>query len=70
MCSITHLPMQHPVTAADGHTYEKSAIVHWLAQGKRKSPMTGQPMAHTNLVPNHTVKEKVDAWRGRRTREI
>ena len=31
MCSITHLPMQHPVTAADGHTYEKSAIVHWLA---------------------------------------
>ncbi|GAB5033304.1 Hypothetical protein NocV09_01300450 [Nannochloropsis oceanica] len=30
-CPITSLPMRDPVSAADGHTYERNAILRWFA---------------------------------------
>jgi hypothetical protein len=39
------------VLAADGHTYEESAIRDWLRKS-RLSPMTGLPLTSLNLVPN------------------
>ena len=47
--------MVEPVIAADGHTYERSAIQHWL-QGSSLSPVTGDKLPHTRLVPNVLVK--------------
>jgi hypothetical protein len=33
--------MKNPVMAADGHSYEKEAILKWFSTGSLKSPMTG-----------------------------
>ena len=53
-CTYT-VAMMDPVIAADGHTYEHTAIQHWL-QGSSFSPVTGDKMPHTRLVPNVLVK--------------
>lgn len=47
--------MMDPVIATDGHTYERTAIQHWL-QGSSLSPVTGNELSHTRLVPNVLVK--------------
>ena len=53
-CPITGLPMIEPVVAADGHTYERSAIARWLQESNR-SPLTGGILAHSELVPNYLL---------------
>lgn len=57
-CPITQEPMRDPVVAADGHTYERSAIVRWL-QTSDKSPLTGSVLPHKNLVPNYMLLSSV-----------
>lgn len=56
MCPITLTVMVDPVIAADGHSYERSAIEHWLTSGNILSPLTNIHLAHSNLVPNHSLK--------------
>lgn len=53
-CPITGEPMINPVVAADGHTYERSAIARWL-QTSDKSPLTGAVLVHKDLVPNYML---------------
>ena len=50
--------MMDPVIAADGHTYERTAIQLWL-QDSFLSPVTGKRLPHTRLVPNFFVKAAV-----------
>ena len=45
----------NPTIAADGHTYERSAIEHWLKQHSM-SPVTGQLLHHKCIMANHTIK--------------
>jgi len=47
--------------AADGHTYESSAINQWL-QGHNTSPVCGDQLAHTMLTPNHSLKKLICDW--------
>eukprot|EP00540_Astrosyne_radiata_P004116 CAMPEP_0116841706 /NCGR_PEP_ID=MMETSP0418-20121206/11093_1 /TAXON_ID=1158023 /ORGANISM="Astrosyne radiata, Strain 13vi08-1A" /LENGTH=502 /DNA_ID=CAMNT_0004472201 /DNA_START=77 /DNA_END=1585 /DNA_ORIENTATION=+ len=61
-CPITGDIMEDPVFAADGHTYERSAIEAVFAQtpsGKVRSPATNTPLAHRILLPNVAVKAVV-----------
>jgi hypothetical protein len=57
-CPITGFPMSEPVVAADGHSYEKAAILRWF-QYSDKSPMTGAVLAHKELVPNYGLMSSV-----------
>ena len=57
-----------PVSAADGHTYERVAIEEWLATGSRTSPTTNEPLQSTALIPQHTVKKLVCAFMDTRRR--
>jgi hypothetical protein len=43
------------VVAADGFTYERSAIENWL-KSNDCSPMTNEKLAHKNLDPNLIAK--------------
>ena len=56
-----------PVTAADGHTYERVAIEEWL-KTKGTSPMTQEPLTDTRLIPQFTVKKLVCAFMDTRRR--
>ena len=42
----------NPTIAADGHTYERSAIEHWLKLHST-SPVTGHSMQHSYYVQLH-----------------
>ena len=62
MCPISIDLLVDPVFAADGHTYSRAEIQAWLATGKRTSPKTNEPLAHTNLTPNHLVRSMVQEY--------
>ncbi|DBB07755.1 TPA: hypothetical protein ACH3X3_009173 [Trebouxia sp. C0006] len=50
--------MVEPVIAADGHTYERSAMEHWLQQNDT-SPVTHLPLPHKRLVPNVVIRSAI-----------
>ena len=59
--------MIDPVVAADGHSYSREAIATWLARprsvrGGVLSPMTGQPLPSTQLLPNFHLRAMVLEW--------
>ncbi|KAJ8600774.1 hypothetical protein CTAYLR_006119 [Chrysophaeum taylorii] len=58
-CPITRQLMRVPVIAADGHTYDRSAIERWLLHHEI-SPKTGQRLEHKALLPNHNLKRLID----------
>jgi hypothetical protein len=44
---------------ADGQTYERAAIEEWFALGKRTSPLTGEELPSTNLLPNIALRKVI-----------
>jgi hypothetical protein len=62
-CCITMNLMQRPVVCADGHTYDRDAILRWFGTGSTRSPMTNRPLSHTRVVPNHALRHAIAAWR-------
>jgi hypothetical protein len=60
-CPITLEPFVDPVIAADGHTYERSAIMQLfgLDRSLRVSPLTRAPFANYNLIPNFSMRSLV-----------
>eukprot|EP00746_Dinoflagellata_sp_MGD_P166006 gnl/MRDRNA2_/MRDRNA2_95617_c0_seq1.p1 gnl/MRDRNA2_/MRDRNA2_95617_c0~~gnl/MRDRNA2_/MRDRNA2_95617_c0_seq1.p1 ORF type:complete len:561 (+),score=108.39 gnl/MRDRNA2_/MRDRNA2_95617_c0_seq1:72-1754(+) len=61
-CPITSEIMEDPVICADGRSYERVAILKWL-QTSNKSPMTGESLPHTNVIPNVNLKALIQDWR-------
>ena len=55
VCPITTELMREPVLAADGHTYERAAIEEWFANHST-SPLTGEELDDTRVMPNHAVR--------------
>lgn len=62
ICPITHEMMGNPVVAADGFTYEKSAILEWFDRGNSTSPMTNVELPSTDLSENDEVKGKIEEY--------
>jgi U-box domain len=50
--------VQAVVCVGDGHSYEQTAISEWL-QTHDTSPVTGQPLATTDLLPNHALRQMI-----------
>ncbi|CAF4085472.1 unnamed protein product [Adineta steineri] len=59
VCPITLRVFRDPVTAADGHTYERQAIVRWIKE-HGTSPLTRQPLNIDDLMPDYDVKDIID----------
>jgi len=51
VCPISQELLEDPVTAADGMTYERSAIERW-PQIRKTSPMTGLALTDIDLRHN------------------
>lgn len=58
ICPITQQLFKNPVVAADGHSYELSAIRKWLTTHST-SPLTGRKLISKALVPNRTLRALV-----------
>lgn len=61
-CPLSSELMLDPVIVASGQTYERSSIQKWLDGGLTICPKTRQKLAHTNLIPNYTVKAMIATW--------
>ena len=59
LCPISCEIMTDPVSADDGHTYERACIEAWFAKGKRTSPATNELLESLKLRPNHVVRRMV-----------
>jgi hypothetical protein len=58
LCPISQEVMRDPVTAVDGHSYERKNIERWLRH-KHTSPLTGEPLAALMLIPNHALRNSI-----------
>uniref|UniRef100_A0A7S4GN72 RING-type E3 ubiquitin transferase n=1 Tax=Eutreptiella gymnastica TaxID=73025 RepID=A0A7S4GN72_9EUGL len=67
ICSVSGDVMVDPVFTADGHTYDRMAIVEWFRACCDKdhvtSPNTGMKLESMVLVPNHALRSQIVAWR-------
>ncbi|XP_071709868.1 U-box domain-containing protein 4-like isoform X2 [Rutidosis leptorrhynchoides] len=61
-CPLSLELMTDPVIVASGQTYERGYIRNWLDLGLTVCPKTMQTLAHTNLIPNYTVKALIANW--------
>ena len=61
-CPITLQLMTDPVMGPDRQTYERVAIERWL-DIHSKSPITKQPMAKSQLVPNIALRDVIEGFR-------
>lgn len=66
-CSITCERFQDPVTAPDGHTYERSAIEEWL-KSNTTSPLTGEAMPAGELRTSYAMRSLLEIKGNRRSR--
>ncbi|CAI9775618.1 unnamed protein product [Fraxinus pennsylvanica] len=61
-CPLSLELMTDPVIVASGQTYERAFIRNWIDLGLTVCPKTRQTLAHTNLIPNYTVKALIANW--------
>ncbi|XP_062004155.1 U-box domain-containing protein 4-like [Rosa rugosa] len=61
-CPLSLELMTDPVIVASGQTYERTFIKNWIDLGLTVCPKTRQTLAHTNLIPNYTVKALIANW--------
>ena len=60
-CPISRDIMREPVTASDGQTYERSAIVSWLAN-HNTSPITNEIISSNDLRVNPSIRFLIDKY--------
>ena len=58
LCPITQELMVDPVTTADGHAYERTAIERWL-RTHNTSPSTGARLANKQLTPAIALRQLI-----------
>ena len=56
ICPITLEPFRDPVTATDGHVYEREAITRWILE-HGTSPFTREPLQISDLRSNDHLKD-------------
>jgi len=60
-CPITEEPMEDPVIAMDGNSYERVAISGWI-ESSGTSPITGMPLSNV-LLPNTNLKNLITQFK-------
>ena len=58
ICPLSREPMSDPVTAEDGHTYERAAITAWLRYN-HMSPVSKTPLRNMNLFANRALRDLI-----------
>ena len=62
VCPLTLEIMQDPVLSRYGQSYERSAIIKWLAKGNTGCPLTRQPLTLSGLITNHKLRSEIRRW--------
>ncbi|XP_058189891.1 U-box domain-containing protein 44-like isoform X2 [Rhododendron vialii] len=67
ICPITREVMVDPVETSSGHTFERSAIETWFADGNILCPLTMIALDTSILRPNKTLRQSIEEWKDRNT---
>ncbi|THG13866.1 hypothetical protein TEA_022012 [Camellia sinensis var. sinensis] len=59
--------MVDPVETSSGHTFERSSIEKWFADGNNLCPLTMIPLGTSILRPNKTLRQSIEEWKYRNT---
>lgn len=59
ICPLTLEMMQDPVMSRYGFSFERSAILKWIACGKFCCPLTRQPLHLYDIVTNHYLRTQI-----------
>lgn len=62
ICPLTLTVMKDPVMSRYGQSYERGAILEWLAAGNETCPMTRQPLRMSDLISNPQLRLKIRRW--------
>lgn len=62
ICPITLEVMIHPLMSRCGHNFERHAILEWISNGNGGCPLTRQPMALEDLIPNKRLETQIAMW--------
>jgi len=63
VCPITLEIMENPVIAADGHSYERTALENWLKNGTKTSLLTRKQLGHERMIENISLKKVIDDFK-------
>ncbi|XAR62939.1 Ubiquitin--protein ligase [Bertholletia excelsa] len=67
ICPITREVMVDPVETSSGHTFERSAIEKWCAEGNNLCPLTMIHLDTSVVRPNKTLRQSIEEWKDRNT---
>jgi hypothetical protein len=64
LCPLTTQLMEDPVMDLCAHNFERAAITEWLSSKATHEccPISRKPLTMDDLVPNHTLAERIDKW--------
>jgi hypothetical protein len=64
VCPLTTQLMEDPVMDLCAHNFERAAITEWLNSKATHEccPISRKPLTVDDLVPNHTLAERIDKW--------
>jgi hypothetical protein len=69
ICPLTMEMMKEPLFSKYGHNFERSAILQWLAH-ENTCPITRQPLTPSMLIPDHSLRLRMKAWKGAQEVEL
>jgi hypothetical protein len=64
VCPLTTQLMEDPVMDLCAHNFERQKIIEWLSSKATHEccPISRKPLTVDDLVPNHTLAERIDKW--------
>ena len=65
-CPLTMEIMEDPVMDLCAHNFERKAISAWLLKNSSCCPISRKPLTTDDLVPNHTLAERIEKWKWQR----
>ena len=68
VCPLTHKVFVDPVATPYGHTYERAALLQYMAANNNMDPKAKKPIHASQLVPQHALKRLADTYRRTRAR--
>ena len=69
LCAISSKLMSEPVRSPHGHAFERKAIKSWISMNGSICPLTGQPLALSELSPDAALKARITAYHVQRRME-
>mmetsp|Transcript_20664 Transcript_20664/g.44715 ORF Transcript_20664/g.44715 Transcript_20664/m.44715 type:complete len:198 (-) Transcript_20664:274-867(-) len=62
ICPITQEIMADPVVSMYGQSFERAAILEWLASGTHDCPLSRRPLTLRGLITNHQLRSRIRDW--------